>query len=197
MSQWTWPRLKYETKIVGTPLTYSLPECEQAGLELGIKKVPPSYVAFMETFGAGEWVPDLTLFVPHHPQYPLATLVKRARSAHEALTEFLTPPNELSDDPLLQKISRNWRNDFDCKTLERLICIGGWGTGDELCWDPGKTNSDGEMALCIMTHEETKIIYCGEDLLEFLGEYLIEGKMDEVYPQREPWGHKAIFKAWE
>jgi len=174
----TWDQIEAQTKISGERLLYSEQDCKRAAAELGLAALPPSYVQYVARFGIGQWEPDFTIAVPRH-RYPALTLKNRVFEYKKALECVL------KEFPTFSK---------DVNVLKRLLCIGGSGNGFELCWDTQQVDRYGEMPLCLVTHEESEICYCGSNLLEFIGDFWIGKKIDTACSLNNfSWNSRAEF----
>jgi hypothetical protein len=167
----SWDALEKRVQVLGTRFTNSLEDCRVAASDLQLPALPPSYIEYINRFGAGEWRPRLLIAVPRHPKRPV-TLAYRAKGWQKGASVSPPPPK-----------------------LTRLIPFGGHSDGYTLCWDTDSLMSSGEMSICLLEHEQEQILYCGNNLLEFLWEYWIGLKLDEVYPLTGgSWDCEPVFK---
>jgi len=169
----TWDALEQQVRVVGTKFVNSPEDCRLAVNDLQLPGLPPSYQEYVARFGAGEWRPDLVIAAPRHPNRYL-TLAFAIKGLQK-----MTPP--LPRKP----------------KLTRLLPFGGHADGYHLCWDTDSLMDNGEMSICLLQeHEQEPIIYCGNTLLEFLAEYWIGRKLDQVYPlQGGSWNCNPEFRA--
>ena len=177
MRHWTWELLESTVDVIGEMRKYNEGNFTATESCLGFV-LPPSYRELMSRFGAGIWEPELMIANPAFAKYPYSVLDPRTKRVRWIVEEYLkgggkTP--EFADQ------------------LRRLIGIGGWGNNYDLCWDRGRIIGK-EMELCILT-DRMEVIYCGRDLLEFLGTYWIDGKIDEVCPfENASWSGRPVFR---
>ena len=174
MAGWTWDRLEGAVEIKGMALRYELDDCDRVAGEIGLARLPSSYCEYVKRFGAGYWSGDLRIAVPHHP-VEFMVLKHRVDGYREYVDSILRPFPGIS-----KMLKEGWTEGFDVERLGRLLCLGDTGNGDHLCWDPYEIGERGEMPLCMVMSELDTVVECGNDLLEFLGTFWVEGKIDEV-----------------
>lgn len=158
--------------IDGRPATFTISDCQNAAMLLGVDHVSPSYQAFKTLFGSGRFPCDGTL---------------------EEL--FLFDPAGDNKNLLIWKMNDVIKNGFkisaesgirqDQKIFELIYCGGDSGTF-HLAWDPDDRNNYNENQYYEVDydwHIPKKICY---GLDEYLSNHWNPG-----------WKFKPTFKAWD
>ncbi len=177
--RWTWTRMEESVQITGSKKTYSEADFRWAASELKLSALPPSYIELMTRFGMGEWHPDFFICVPRDP-VPHATLAGSIAAGFES-AETLIAGGVAIPDP---------------DKFRRLLVFGFNGSGFSLGWDPTEQDATGEMPLYMTDRDYLKLIPVGRDLLEFIGDYWIDRRIETAYPLRgDGWEPQPIFRA--
>lgn len=158
-----WDSFLATVKVVGVPTPYSAQACQGAAARLGIGSLPDSYREYVGRFGFGEWHDDLTVFVPCHPQ--LAGSIEDLTGDYKSLVAEVWSGDEHTKDPA---------------RMGRLIHFADTTVGFSFAWDPDEKREDGEPGIYMVAFPDV-LEYCCHDLLVFLRDYWIGGKINDVY----------------
>jgi hypothetical protein len=177
--KWTWDLLEQTVSIKGVKKVYTEEECHWAAKENGLTAFPPSYIECMKRFGLGDWDPDFFIGVPGG-ELRTASISYCIATGREIFNTLVKGGVKIKQREL-------W---------ERLLVFGRNGCGFSLCWDPAGMTKMGEMPLVMIEREYLEAVYVGESLLEFLGDYWVDGKIEKVCPHRGwAWDSKPNFMA--
>jgi hypothetical protein len=182
----TWELLERTIRITGRRTPCSAKQCELCAKQMSLE-LPSSYCEYAKRFGLGEWEQDLVTYVPVEPTYnPLfdPSIVSYAESQRSVIDLWI------SDDKRRRQMKTPER-------VERLVAFARWTSGFSLNWDTGSKQKNGEMDLYLANYPET-CEYCGSNILEFLLDYWIGGKINQVYrfSNNEKWGTSNRFNPW-
>lgn len=164
-SEWTWRRLEDTLHVV--PLSRSLLMREMLSNTASIvgHELPLSYVYFVQKWGAGLAFGMFRIWVPiGNPGWDI---------------QILNPSyKELLRDTVVNGM---WPTSLT-ELAGRVLPFGDSVNGDLLCWDPENKTPDGEMAIHLLSNEQDEAPMVGSSLVDFLGEYCVEAKLDETFP---------------
>jgi len=139
--------------------TAAAPDLEEIAKTLGISRLPPSYLAYIERFGS---FGELNLRYEreekyHFPNYLNIFPPDRLKKSHE---DFISVLDHFADTSVEMRKR--------AKDLRGLLPFGYDTSRTDICWDPSKTASDGEMAICFYNHEYDRRVELGRDLKEIV-----------------------------
>ncbi|GMV83981.1 MAG: hypothetical protein AMXMBFR7_51650 [Planctomycetota bacterium] len=176
MMQAHWEAFYRSVKIEGSPTVCSAENCALASTRLNIQ-LPPSYCEYVSRFGYGEWLEDLSILVPCEPHL-VGSVEDFNLDCRSIIEEWVSYEGTKEPD-----------------RLKRLVGFMNKTDGFSFAWDPATKRSDGEMGIYLFQCPEV-LEYCCHDLLMFLRDFWIGGRINEVYPfaDGERWQTKPQFK---
>jgi hypothetical protein len=161
--QQAWDSFRSGVTLVGVPTAYCRETCDQAAQRLGIGRFPPSYCEYVKLFGYGEWSEDLFICAPCDPS-------------------LVGSVEELAND-LRSVFAECWASYEGTKEPERMgrfIHFATTTMSFSFAWDPMTRRADGEMGIYLVDFPDT-LEYCCHDLLTFLRDFWVGGKINDVY----------------
>jgi hypothetical protein len=158
-----WDSFSASVKVVGLPTTYPPAACQESAKRLGLSCFPPSYCEYVQRYGYGEWQEDLFICVPSHPSL-VGSVEELANDLESVFWECWAQHKETKD----------------AARMARLVHFASTTMAFSFAWDPEDVRNDGELGIYIVAFPEV-LEYCCHDLLVFLRDYWIGGKINDVY----------------
>lgn len=192
--RWTWDKLIGSIEIEGERRIYSDDECNNCMRDLGFKKLPESYREYMKRLGLGEWDCELFICVPGN-DVETATLSYKVRAWERAVRTMQRNDLSFIRDPKLRAEAEQRPIAPEVARYAQLIQFGGFGNGYCIYWDKERICPNGDMEITIANARDHEAHDFHGNLLQFLGEAVVEGKLNDICNEEMYEVIKPIFRA--